>query len=74
MPRKDFPVWKLISDNRDLIRAEIHGWSDGEEQEHILLQIIKAITIEENQILSADCCKFQTIAVHEALPNALPLP
>ncbi|KAH0688419.1 hypothetical protein KY290_020060 [Solanum tuberosum] len=77
MPRKDFPVWKLINENRHLIRARIHGWSDGEEQQQILLQIIKAITIEENQILSTDCCKFQTIpinTVHEALPKALPLP
>ncbi|KAJ8553283.1 hypothetical protein K7X08_023961 [Anisodus acutangulus] len=76
MPRKDFPVWKLINENRDLVRAEIHGWSDGEEQENILLQIIKTITIEDNQFLSVDC-KFQTIpinAVHDALPKALPVP
>ncbi|CAN4086919.1 unnamed protein product [Withania somnifera] len=75
MPRKDFPVWKLINENRHLIKAEIHGWSDGEEQEHILLQIIKSNTIKENQVLSVDC-KFQTIpinVVREALPKALPV-
>ncbi|KAM3267702.1 inorganic pyrophosphatase 1-like [Capsicum chacoense] len=77
MPRKDFPAWKLINENRHLIKAEIHGWANGEEQQHILLQIIKAIIIhEERQFLSVDS-KFQTIPInaahHEALPKALPV-
>ncbi|XP_009631067.1 inorganic pyrophosphatase 1-like [Nicotiana tabacum] len=72
MPRKDFPVWKLINENRELVRAEIHGWKDGEEYEHILLQIIKTLTMEENQLLSVDC-KFQTIPI-EALPKVVPVP
>ncbi|KAM3380116.1 hypothetical protein P3S68_005689 [Capsicum galapagoense] len=76
MPRKDFPAWKLINENRDLIKAEIHGWENGEEQEHILLQIIKEITIEENQSPSVDC-KFHAIPInaanHEALSKTLPV-
>ncbi|KAM3217629.1 inorganic pyrophosphatase 1-like [Capsicum annuum] len=66
MPRKDFPVWKLMNENLQLIKAKIHGWTDGEELQHILLRIIKAITtIEEKQILSAvDHSKFQTIYSH----------
>ncbi|XP_047261717.1 inorganic pyrophosphatase 2-like, partial [Capsicum annuum] len=31
MPRKDFPVWKLMNENCQLIKAKIHGWTDGEE-------------------------------------------
>ncbi|KAM3325102.1 hypothetical protein P3S67_000226 [Capsicum chacoense] len=66
MPRKDFPMWKLMNENRQLIKAKIHGWTDGEELQHILLRIIEAITtIEEKQILSAvDHSKFQTIYSH----------
>lgn len=68
MPRKDFPVWKLMNENRQLIKAKIHGWTDGEELQHILLRIIKAITtIEEKQILSiVDYSKFQMIPIGSA--------
>ncbi|CAK9154373.1 unnamed protein product [Ilex paraguariensis] len=80
MPRKDFPVWDLICKNRMLLRAEIHEWTDGEELERVLLQLINDISIEEKhttnstQLLSGDC-KFQTIPIstHEALPLALPV-
>ncbi|KAF3617226.1 Inorganic pyrophosphatase 1, partial [Capsicum annuum] len=68
MPRKDFSVWKLMNENHQLIKAEIHEWTDGEEFEHILLHIIKAITtIEEKQILSiVDYSKFQMIPIGSA--------
>jgi len=33
MPRNNFPVWDLIYKDPSLIKAEIHGWSDGEELE-----------------------------------------
>ncbi|MCD9640711.1 Inorganic pyrophosphatase 1 [Datura stramonium] len=75
MPRKDFPVWTLINENRALVKAAVHEWTDGEELEKILLQLIKAITIEESQMLSVEC-KFHTMskAAHGALPQALPVP
>uniref|UniRef100_A0A5B6YQZ4 Putative inorganic pyrophosphatase 2 n=1 Tax=Davidia involucrata TaxID=16924 RepID=A0A5B6YQZ4_DAVIN len=81
MPRKNFPLWDLICKNRIHIKAEIHEWCDGEELEHILLQLISTISMEENnnsnsaQLFSVDC-KFQTIpmSAHEALPPALPVP
>ena len=60
-----------------LIKAEIHEWTDGEELEHVLLQLINMISLGESnaQLISADC-KLQTISVsaHEALPKALPVP
>ncbi|KAK6148704.1 hypothetical protein DH2020_016229 [Rehmannia glutinosa] len=78
MPRKDFPVWDLICENRALLRAEIHEWTDGDEMEVTLLKLIEKIKIQENnnsnsvQLLSVDC-KFETIsmAAHEALPPPL---
>ena len=48
IPRKNFPVWDLICRNPMLIKAEIHEWSDGEELERVLLQIINMIFVEEN--------------------------
>lgn len=75
MPRKDFPAWNLIKENRTLVKAEVHEWTDGEELEHILLQLINAITIEESQLLSVEC-KFHTMskASHGPFPRPLPVP
>ncbi|WOG89363.1 hypothetical protein DCAR_0208601 [Daucus carota subsp. sativus] len=81
MPRKDFPVWKLISEQPDLVKAKIHEWSDGEELERVLLGLIAESSQEDKTVIdsaplfSADC-KFQTIAMHshEAMPQALSVP
>lgn len=81
MPRKNFPVWDLICRNPMLVKAEIHGWTDGEELEKILLQLISSISAEESnnnsvQLISGDC-KLQIIsasAAQETLPQALPVP
>ncbi|KAL0415131.1 UNVERIFIED_CONTAM: Inorganic pyrophosphatase 2 [Sesamum latifolium] len=78
MPRKNFPVWDLICENRALLRAEIHEWADGAELERVLLQLIEKISIQESnnanlaQLFSVDC-KFESIpmAGHEALPPPL---
>lgn len=77
MPRKNYPVWDLITSNIGLIKAEVHEWSNGEELERILLQLInRAITGDSSssdQLLPADC-KSKTIPVassREALPKAL---
>lgn len=77
MPRKNFPLFDKICQNPLALKAEIHEWTDGEELEHILLNLIKTIAIEENaaaQFISTDC-KLQTISVsgHEAFPQALPV-
>ncbi|KAK3220164.1 hypothetical protein Dsin_014134 [Dipteronia sinensis] len=85
MPRKNFPLWNLIFSNPIQIKAEIHEWTDGEELEKVLLQIINKISLEEDeegkstcdaQLLSASDCKLQIISAsaHEALPQALSVP
>ncbi|XP_058074063.1 thiamine phosphate phosphatase-like protein [Magnolia sinica] len=78
MPRKNFPLWDLISSNPMLVKAKLHEWSNAEELGRILLHLINTISIEDNnsaQMLSIDC-KFQTIPIssHEALPPILPIP
>ncbi|KAI3766471.1 hypothetical protein L2E82_16531 [Cichorium intybus] len=79
MPRKDFPVWKLICENRHRVKATVCEWSDGEDLERILLQLIASIiSIEKtencvdntNQLFD---CKFETIALG-ALPKPLYVP
>lgn len=62
-----------------LLKAEIHEWTDGEELERVLLQLVNAIItgeeIKSGQLISSDC-KMQNIALsaHEALLPALPVP
>ncbi|XP_016175128.1 uncharacterized protein LOC107617779 [Arachis ipaensis] len=79
MPRKNFPVWDLICKDPLLLKAEIHPWSDGQELEQVLLQLINKINSLDDessqQFISSDC-KMQTLSVtaHEALPKVLPKP
>lgn len=37
MPRKNYPIWEIICNNRSLIKAKVHEWKDGEDLETILL-------------------------------------
>jgi pyridoxal phosphate phosphatase PHOSPHO2 len=73
MPRKNFPVWDLICKDPLLIKADINGWSDGEELEQVLMHLINKIMMEEHvQFISTDC-KLQTLSIPvlESLPKAL---
>ncbi|XP_014516620.1 inorganic pyrophosphatase 2-like [Vigna radiata var. radiata] len=75
MPRKNFPVWDLICRDPSLVKAEIHGWSDGEELEQVLLHLINKISMEQNSTFISSDCKLQTLSVSalEALPKVLPV-
>ncbi|KAG9456557.1 hypothetical protein H6P81_001065 [Aristolochia fimbriata] len=75
MPRKDFPLWDLIYANPLLLKAGVHEWSYGEDQERVLLHLIDQILTEENsasQLLSSDC-KANTVPIStpEAVLQAL---
>ncbi|KAJ6814708.1 inorganic pyrophosphatase 1-like [Iris pallida] len=79
MPRKNYPVWDLITSNIGLIKAKVYEWSNGEELERILLQLIKRTISKDcsnsDQLLSADC-KSKTLPAassREALPKPLPI-
>lgn len=69
-------MWDLICKDPLLVKAEIHEWSDGEDLERVLLQLINKISMDEegSQFILSDC-KLQTLSVsaHEALPKALPV-
>ena len=73
MPRKNFPVWDLISKNPLLIKAKIHEWTDGEELEKILLNIIETISIDEKAAFSTSAdfklpTTFEVSALRKVLP------
>ncbi|KAG9456520.1 hypothetical protein H6P81_001028 [Aristolochia fimbriata] len=77
MPRKNLQLWDLINGDPSLLKAEVHGWNYGEDQERVLLQLVNRIILEESsstvQLLSTDC-KLQTVPIstHEPLlPQAL---
>ncbi|KAK7294320.1 hypothetical protein RJT34_17209 [Clitoria ternatea] len=83
MPRRDFPLCDLVSKNPNKIKAEVHGWRDGKELEHVLLHIInKAIGEGNNNIhnstlkISADHCKLGSIPneAPQPLPKAVQVP
>jgi len=44
MPRKNYPLWNRIQSDPKLVAAEVHDWSNGEEFESILLNLINKIT------------------------------
>ncbi|KAL1339051.1 hypothetical protein AAHE18_U004500 [Arachis hypogaea] len=83
MPRKYFPLSDLVSKDSNKIKAEVHGWKDGEELENILVHIINK-EIEGNKInnnstpkISIDC-KLGSIPImdtttYQPLPKALPV-
>ncbi|KAF2556177.1 hypothetical protein F2Q68_00013594 [Brassica cretica] len=79
MPRKNFPVWDLISQNRTLVKATVRDWTDGEAMERILMGIINEIISSDEEemekMLSSDHCKISVGIVHEPLvPLALQVP
>ncbi|KAL0731702.1 hypothetical protein Bca4012_027796 [Brassica carinata] len=68
MPRKNFPVWDLISQNPMLVKAAIREWTDGESLERILMGTIEEILLEEENekkmLTSAENnCKIQNISL-----------
>ncbi|XP_074297589.1 inorganic pyrophosphatase 2-like [Silene latifolia] len=69
MPRKNFPAWDLILGNPSLIKAEIHGWSDGAELEQVLLSIIQEINLA--RFLNVDL-EDRTLARRDDLLMKLP--
>ncbi|KAK7389618.1 hypothetical protein VNO78_24797 [Psophocarpus tetragonolobus] len=81
MPRTEFPLSDLVSKNSNKIKAEVHGWKDGKELEHVLLHVInkaigEGININNSpQTVSVEC-KLGPIPIetHQPLPKALSVP
>ena len=75
MPRLNYPVWELICENRELIKAEVHEWSDFEEQERVILKLINKVStmVDVPQLID---CKLQTVPISShatTLPKVLPV-
>ncbi|KFK41741.1 hypothetical protein AALP_AA2G166400 [Arabis alpina] len=72
MPRKNFPVWDLISQNPMLVNAAIREWTDGESLEMVLMGVIEEIRLEDEKeklLISAEnTCKMHTIPVGINVP------
>ncbi|KAF5201005.1 Thiamine phosphate phosphatase-like protein [Thalictrum thalictroides] len=77
LPRKNYPLWELISNNPLLLKANIYEWSNGEKLEQILIHLLEKTIVEETSLTnsSANDCKFQTMPIsnHEPTPQALPV-
>ncbi|KAM1725768.1 hypothetical protein ACFX12_016635 [Malus domestica] len=84
LPRKNYPIWDLISANPLLTKAKIHEWNECDELGTILLNTVKAFFIGDksgkersNRLVPIDC-KSQSSSVsasaHDAFQNALPVP
>ncbi|XP_062095483.1 inorganic pyrophosphatase 1-like [Humulus lupulus] len=73
MPRKNFPVWDLISKNPLLIKAKIHEWTDGEEFENVLLSLIDTISIDEKSAFTRTYFKMPSNIDVSAIPKVLPV-
>ncbi|OIW09011.1 hypothetical protein TanjilG_05987 [Lupinus angustifolius] len=71
MPRKNFPVWDLICKDPLLVKAEIHEWSDGEDLERVLLQLINKISMDGSAQLISNDCKLQNLPVSAHVPQVL---
>lgn len=55
MPRLDFPVWELICENKDLVKAEVHEWIDFEEQGRVILKLINKVSTMADVHQLIDC-------------------
>ncbi|KMT01669.1 hypothetical protein BVRB_9g211300 [Beta vulgaris subsp. vulgaris] len=49
MPRINYPLWGVITSNPKVITAEIHGWTDGQDLERVLLSLIHSIISNDNK-------------------------
>ncbi|XP_018470717.1 thiamine phosphate phosphatase-like protein isoform X2 [Raphanus sativus] len=48
MPRMNYPLWKRISDNPSLIKADVKEWSNAKELRRILMQLVSTMTKEDS--------------------------
>jgi len=83
MPRRNFPLFDLVSKNSNHIKPEVHAWRNGEELYDVMLHIMnKAIGEGKNSVSSCTStrsidCKLGSISIdvhNNPLPSALPVP
>lgn len=47
MPRKNYPLWNRVCSNQVLVKAQVHEWSNGNELETKLVDLIRKISNQE---------------------------
>ncbi|XP_057520161.1 inorganic pyrophosphatase 1-like [Amaranthus tricolor] len=77
MPRKSYPLWGVILSNPKLIHANIHGWTDGEDLENVLLAIVHGLISKKHEKKSLARSDFKLKDMprpsREVLSQALPV-
>ncbi|GAB2223578.1 hypothetical protein Droror1_Dr00017719 [Drosera rotundifolia] len=61
MPRKNLKLWDMILADSSLVKAQIHGWNDGEELKAILVGLISLIHNDQHN-------RHATTFYHEFIP------
>ncbi|PKI62045.1 hypothetical protein CRG98_017418 [Punica granatum] len=65
MPRKGFPLWEKIWSNRNLVKAQVHEWSNGDDLARTLIDLLDRI------LKNLDACPLDF--THEAPLRSIPL-
>uniref|UniRef100_A0A7N0UVZ8 Uncharacterized protein n=1 Tax=Kalanchoe fedtschenkoi TaxID=63787 RepID=A0A7N0UVZ8_KALFE len=80
MPRKGYYLWEHIGSNPTVTEAQVHGWTNGEELEEILLCLINKTVCNSNgcklgHTSSSDCkCEAGSCPAHESSPQTVSVP
>jgi pyridoxal phosphate phosphatase PHOSPHO2 len=74
MPKENYPLWNLICNNKQLVKAEVHPWNSGEELEKTLLKLTSKMIAAPAQASQFDYSKCEMsnpasteVAHHQAL-------
>ncbi|EES03224.1 hypothetical protein BDA96_03G227600 [Sorghum bicolor] len=57
MPKENYPLWNLICNNKQLLKAEVHPWNSGEELEKTLLKLVSKMIAAPAQASQFDYSK-----------------
>ncbi|KAF7029730.1 hypothetical protein CFC21_041411 [Triticum aestivum] len=76
MPKENYPLWNLISSDPQLIKAEVHPWSSGEEFERILLKLVNKLITSHAQGSQLDykCDMSNPVSTEVGHHQTLPVP
>lgn len=76
MPKENYPLWNLISSDPQLIKAEVHPWSSGEEFERILLKLVNKLITPHAQVSQLDykCEMSSPVSTEVGHHQTLPVP
>uniref|UniRef100_A0A0A9E511 Uncharacterized protein n=1 Tax=Arundo donax TaxID=35708 RepID=A0A0A9E511_ARUDO len=76
MPKENYPLWNLVSGNKQLLKAEVHPWNSGEELEKTLLKLVNKLIAPPTQASQFDykCEISNPVSTEVGHSQALPVP